>query len=68
MIPEILPNPALRDLYREPERMNERAGLVRLDRNERLSPFQHSVFADMMKLITPEQISTYPIRRRSTAP
>lgn len=60
MIPEILPNPALRDLYREPERMNERAGLVRLDRNERLSAFPAPVFAEMMKLINAELISTYP--------
>jgi len=60
MNPEILPIPPLRELYREPERMNERAGLVRLDRNERLSPFHPAVFADMMSLLTAELISTYP--------
>src|ERR1051326_6296076 len=60
MPPEILPIPPLRDLFREPERMNERAGLVRLDRNERLSAFSPAVFADMMKLLTPELVSTYP--------
>ena len=60
MPPEILPIPPLRDLFREPERMNERAGLVRLDRNDRLSAFSPAVFADMMKLLTPELVSTYP--------
>lgn len=60
MSPEILPNPALRDLYREPERMNERAGLVRLDRNERLTPFPPAVFADMAKFFTADLICTYP--------
>jgi histidinol-phosphate aminotransferase len=60
MNPEILPIPPLRELFREPERMNERAGLIRLDRNERLSPFPPQVFAEMMKVITPELICTYP--------
>ena len=40
--------------------MNERAGLIRLDRNERLAPFSHAIFDDMMKLLTPELITTYP--------
>jgi histidinol-phosphate aminotransferase len=56
----IKPIPQLQELYREPERMNERATMIRLDRNERLSPFPASVFADMMRSITPATISTYP--------
>ena len=60
MNPEILPIPQLRELFREPERMSERAGLIRLDRNERLCPFPPAVFAEMMKSVTSELICTYP--------
>ena len=60
MTTEIKPNPALQELYREPERMNERVDMIRLDRNERLSPFPPAVFADMMRPITAEVLSTYP--------
>ncbi|MBM3851878.1 MAG: histidinol-phosphate aminotransferase family protein [Verrucomicrobia bacterium] len=60
MATAIKPTPQLRDLYREPERMSERQEMIRLDRNERLSAFPASVFADMMRSITAETISTYP--------
>jgi len=40
--------------------MNERAGLIRLDRNERLSPFPPEIFAEMAKLFTAELVCTYP--------
>lgn len=57
---DIEPIPQIQELYREPERMSERTGLVRLDRNERLSPFPASAFAEMKELVTPDLISTYP--------
>lgn len=56
----IRPNANVLDLYREPERMNERLNMIRLDRNERLGPFPTATFTEMKRLFTADLLSTYP--------
>jgi histidinol-phosphate aminotransferase len=56
----IQPNEHLLNISRLAERMDERAGAVRLDRNERVTPFPPHVFRDMLATLSPESFSVYP--------
>jgi histidinol-phosphate aminotransferase len=54
------PNPNLLDIYRAPDDMRGRSGFVRLDRNERVTPFSAAEFAPMLATLQPEMFCTYP--------
>ncbi len=56
----IQPNEHLLEIYRVTERMDERTRLVRLDRNERVTPFPPDVFRDMLSTLRPESFCAYP--------
>ena len=56
----IRPNEHLLQIVRIAERMEERAHAVRLDRNERVTPFPAPVFREMLAALTPESFSAYP--------
>jgi histidinol-phosphate aminotransferase len=56
----ILPNAHLRTIQRDDERMHERAGLVRLDRNERVTPFADDEFQAMLATLRPQAFCAYP--------
>lgn len=56
----IQPNEHLLDIYRVTERMSERSGYVRLDRNERVTPFSPQVFRDILATLKPEYFCAYP--------
>ena len=56
----IQPNKHLLDIYRITERMDERSQFVRLDRNERVSPFPEEVFREMLNALRPESFCAYP--------
>ena len=56
----MLPNAHLREILRDDERMHERAGLVRLDRNERVTPFSDDEFQAMLATLRPQTFCAYP--------
>jgi histidinol-phosphate aminotransferase len=53
-------NPHLRDIVRAPEDMRGRGRFVRLDRNERTTPFSDSEFQAMLSTLRQEHFSAYP--------
>ncbi len=57
MIP---PNEHLLQIVRIAERMEDRAHAVRLDRNERVTPFPQEVFREMLASLRPESFCAYP--------
>ncbi len=56
----IQPNEHLLEIYRVTERMDERSHYVRLDRNERVTPFPEPVFRDILSSLKPEYFCAYP--------
>jgi histidinol-phosphate aminotransferase len=54
------PNEHLLAIQRSVDRMDERLQYVRLDRNERVSPFSADVFAEMAASLGPDLFCTYP--------
>src|SRR4051812_10774096 len=54
------PHPHLATLDRASEDMRGRERFVRLDRNERVSPFSDEEFAAMMGAVRPEMLCAYP--------
>ncbi|MBI5032978.1 MAG: histidinol-phosphate aminotransferase family protein [Chloroflexi bacterium] len=56
----IQPNEHLLEIYRVTERMDERSQYVRLDRNERVTPFPEPVFRDILASLKPEYFCAYP--------
>jgi len=56
----IEPNPALLQLQRASEDMRGRERYVRLDRNERVTPFSAAEFAAMLGSLRAEQFCAYP--------
>jgi histidinol-phosphate aminotransferase len=54
------PNPHLRLLERAAEDMRGRERFVRLDRNERVTPFPSAEFAAMLSTLRPEMFCAYP--------
>jgi len=56
----VQPNPNLLDIHRVAENMRERSSYVRLDRNERVTPFTPAEFAPMVAAIQPEMFCAYP--------
>ena len=56
----ITPNEHLLNINRAVDHMDERHGYVRLDRNERVTPWPETVFREMLSTLRPEQFCTYP--------
>jgi histidinol-phosphate aminotransferase len=56
----ISPNEHLLGVYRVAEHMDERAGYVRLDRNERVEPLSQDLFQQLMSAFRPSQLCAYP--------
>jgi histidinol-phosphate aminotransferase len=56
----ISPNEHLLAIDRVVERMDERAQYVRLDRNERVTPWPGKTFSEMLATLRPEQFCSYP--------
>jgi histidinol-phosphate aminotransferase len=54
------PNPHLLDIVRASEDMRGRGRFVRLDRNERMTPFSDSEFRAMLATLQPDTFSAYP--------
>src|SRR5216684_6308176 len=54
------PNPTVFQLWRAAEVMRGREGYVRLDRNERVTPFSNAEFASMLGALRPELFCAYP--------
>src|SRR5271169_4627123 len=54
------PNPALLQLRRAAENVRGREGCIRLDRNERVTPFSDAEFASMLGGLRPELFCAYP--------
>lgn len=57
---KILPNRHLVGIHRDSERNLGRKGLMRLDRNERVTPLAEAVFRDMLGRLTIEDVTGYP--------
>lgn len=56
----IKPDEHLLEIYRVRERMDERAACVRLDRNERVTPFSAEVMRDILASLGAEVFCAYP--------
>lgn len=56
----VQPNPSILQLQRASEDMRGRERYVRLDRNERVTPFSQAEFAAMFGALRPEQLCSYP--------
>jgi histidinol-phosphate aminotransferase len=54
------PNPHLLAIHRVDDAMGERAAFVRLDRNERVTPFPEATVRAMLSAVTPETLCAYP--------
>ncbi|HMH50520.1 MAG TPA: histidinol-phosphate transaminase [Candidatus Acidoferrum sp.] len=54
------PNPHLLAIHRVDDAMAERLAFVRLDRNERVTPFPEPTVRAMLSEITPETLCAYP--------
>lgn len=56
----IEPNEHLKSIHRMSERMPERRGRLHMDMNERVMPFEPSVYATLLAQIRPELLCHYP--------
>jgi len=57
----IEPKKHIKKLYRTPPEFEERIGkIVRLDRNERTTPFPEEKLKEILESITPEEVVAYP--------
>jgi histidinol-phosphate aminotransferase len=56
----IEPNEHLKSIYRTSERMPERRGRVHMDLNERVTPFEPAIQAQLLAQIQPELLCHYP--------
>jgi histidinol-phosphate aminotransferase len=56
----IEPNEHLKAIHRTSERMPERVGRVHMDLNERVTPFEPSIQAELLAQIRPELLCHYP--------
>ncbi|HVX92308.1 MAG TPA: histidinol-phosphate transaminase [Xanthobacteraceae bacterium] len=54
------PKEHLRSIARTSERHEGRAGFIRLDRNERVSPIPEARFREMLARLSPEDVMSYP--------
>ena len=58
----IEPKEVLKKIYRTPESDEIRVGkIMRLDHNERTTPFDQEIFDAVWKQITPEEVVAYPV-------
>lgn len=50
----------LRSVHRDSGRLGDRSRYVRLDRNERVTPFPPQAFQEMLACLKPETFTSYP--------